>query len=83
MREGDVEACRSSLSIDRWAGRLRCGGSIASFGQPWLEFRRTPDMVGRTCAYYASDQNPTYSPVEENDLVSALDVFLDQRPHSR
>ena len=77
MREGDVEACRSSLSIDRWAGRLRCGGSIASFGQPWLEFRWTPGMARRTCASYASDQKATYSPVKENDLVSALDVFLD------
>ena len=36
MRGGGVGACRSSLLIGRWEGRLRCGGSIASFGQPWL-----------------------------------------------
>ena len=50
MREGDVGACRLSLLIDRLASHLRCGGSMASFGQPWLTFRLNSDTGGGSCA---------------------------------
>lgn len=53
MRGGDVGACRSSLLIDRLASRLRCGGSIASFGQPWLKFKLIPGTARGTCAFKA------------------------------
>lgn len=53
MRGGDVGVCRSSLLIDRWAGHPRCGGSIASFGQPWPDLRLTPSTAQGTYAYNA------------------------------